>query len=56
MFRYRCMLRSTGCPHSRFAQRYDRDSRLGFLQVGFGSYAEYPLWDGPLKLGTTFPS
>jgi hypothetical protein len=42
--------------YSRFAQRYDRDSRLAFLQVGFGSYAEYHLWDGPLKLGTTFPS
>jgi len=42
--------------YSRFAQRYDRDSRLAFLQVGFGSYAEYHLWDGPLKLGATFPS
>lgn len=42
--------------YSRFAQRYDLDSRLAFLQVGFGSYAEYHLWDGPLKLGTTFPS
>ncbi|WP_407290769.1 hypothetical protein [Stutzerimonas zhaodongensis] len=42
--------------YSRFAQRYDEDSRLAFLQVGFGSYAEYHLWDGPLKLGTTFPS
>ncbi|WP_447956720.1 hypothetical protein [Vreelandella sp. EE7] len=42
--------------YSRFAQRYDLDSRLAFLQVGFGSYAEYHLWDGPLTLGTTFPS
>ena len=42
--------------YSRFAQRYDLDSRLAFLQVGFGSYAESHLWDGPLTLGTTFPS
>ncbi|KLJ01134.1 hypothetical protein WQ56_07105 [Luteimonas sp. FCS-9] len=42
--------------YSKFAQRYDLDPRLAFLQVGFGSYAEYHLWDGPLTLGRTFPS
>src|SRR5690606_7935976 len=42
--------------YTRFAQRYDRDPRLAFLQVGFGSYAEYHLWDGPLTPGRTFPS
>ncbi|WP_202839404.1 hypothetical protein [Luteimonas saliphila] len=42
--------------YTRFAQRYDRDPRLAFVQVGFGSYAEYHLWDGPLTLGHTFPS
>lgn len=42
--------------YTRFAQRYDRDPRLAFLQVGFGSYGEYHLWDGPLTLGRTFPS
>lgn len=42
--------------YSRFAQRYDLDARIAFLQVGFGSYAEYHLWDGPLTLGRTFPS
>ncbi|MCW5579769.1 MAG: hypothetical protein KIS72_00260 [Luteimonas sp.] len=42
--------------YTRFAQRYDRDPRLAFVQVGFGSYAEYHLWDGPLALGQTFPS
>lgn len=42
--------------YTRFAQRYDQDPRLAFLQVGFGSYAEYHLWDGPLALGRTFPS
>lgn len=42
--------------YTRFAQRYDLDPRLAFLQVGFGSYAEYHLWSGPLTLGQTFPS
>ncbi|MDR7191659.1 hypothetical protein [Luteimonas terrae] len=42
--------------YTRFAQRYDLDPRIAFLQVGFGSYAEYHLWDGPLTLGRTFPS
>jgi|GEM_PF-331874 len=42
--------------YTRFAQRYDQDPRLAFLQAGFGSYAEYHLWDGPLALGQTFPS
>lgn len=42
--------------YTRFAQRYDLDPRLAFVQVGFGSYAEYHLWDGPLTLGRTFPS
>lgn len=42
--------------YTRFAQRYDDDPRLAFLQVGFGSYAEYHLWDGPLTLGRSFPS
>ncbi len=38
-----------------FALRYDNDPRLGLLQVGFGSYAEYHLYDGPFELGQTFP-
>lgn len=42
--------------YARFAQRYDDDPRLAFLQVGFGSYAEYHLWDGPFEPGRTFPS
>lgn len=41
---------------SEFAQRYNHDPRIAFLQVGFGSYAEYHLYDGPLTLGHTFPS
>lgn len=39
-----------------FAARYDNDPRLAFLQVGFGSYAEYHLFDGPFSLGNNFPS
>jgi hypothetical protein len=39
-----------------FAERYDGDPRLAILQVGFGSYAEYHLHDGPFSLGDNFPS
>lgn len=39
-----------------FAQRYDDDPRLALLQVGFGSYGEYHLFKGPLRLGKNFPS
>ncbi|WP_058833906.1 hypothetical protein [Luteimonas abyssi] len=42
--------------YTRFAERYDLDPRIAFLQTGFGSYAEYHLWAGPLTLGHTFPS
>ena len=38
-----------------FAARYDGDPRLAMLQVGFGSYAEYHLYDGPVDLGNNFP-
>lgn len=41
---------------SSFAQKYDRDPRLAFLQVGFGLWSEYHIYDGPLILGRTFPS
>jgi len=40
----------------RFSQRYDRDPRIAFVQVGFGLWAEYHIYDGPMKLGKTFPS
>lgn len=39
-----------------FAERYDHDPRIAFLQVGFGLWAEYHIYDGPMKLGETFPS
>ncbi|WP_406694096.1 DUF4832 domain-containing protein [Singulisphaera sp. Ch08] len=40
----------------RFAEKYDRDPRLAFVQVGFGLWSEYHIYDGPMKLGETFPS
>ena len=41
--------------YTRLAERYDRDPRLAFLQTGFGLWAEYHIYDGPFKLGGTFP-
>lgn len=41
--------------HEAFARRYDRDPRLAFVQVGFGLWAEYHIYDGPFELGQTFP-
>ena len=41
--------------YTRFAERYDRDARLAYLQTGFGLWAEYHIYDGPFKLGATFP-
>jgi len=42
--------------YSKFAERYDNDLRLAFIQVGFGLWAEYHIYDGPFILGKTFPS
>jgi hypothetical protein len=42
--------------YSELAKRYDNDRRLAFLQTGFGLWAEYHIYDGPLELGKTFPS
>ncbi|MBX3444654.1 MAG: hypothetical protein KF774_19805 [Planctomyces sp.] len=42
--------------YDRFAERYDDDPRLAFLQVGFGLWSEYHIYDGPEILGRTFPS
>lgn len=42
--------------HRRFAERYDNDPRLAFVQTGFGLWAEYHIYDGPFILGKTFPS
>ena len=42
--------------HQKFAERYDNDPRLAFVQTGFGLWAEYHIYDGPCKIGRTFPS
>lgn len=42
--------------YEKFAERYDDDNRLAFLQVGFGLWGEYHIYDGPFELGKTFPS
>lgn len=42
--------------YTKFAERYDNDPRLAFIQVGFGLWAEYHIYDGPFILGETFPS
>jgi len=39
-----------------FAERYDKDPRIAYLQVGFGLWAEYHIYDGVMELGKTFPS
>jgi hypothetical protein len=41
--------------HERFARRYDADPRLAFVETGFGLWAEYHIYDGPMELGRTFP-
>ena len=42
--------------YTAYADRYDEDRRLAFVQVGFGLWAEYHIYDGPFTLGKTFPS
>ena len=42
--------------HRRFAERYDRDPRLAFVETGFGHWAEYHVYDGLYIKGQTFPS
>ncbi len=42
--------------YTEFAKRYDGDRRMAFLQTGFGLWAEYHIYDGPLVVGKTFPS
>jgi hypothetical protein len=41
--------------YENLAQRYDADPRLAFLETGFGLWAEYHIYDGPMRLGKTFP-
>jgi len=42
--------------YTQLSLQYDQDIRLGFLQVGFGLWAEYHIYDGPMRLDDTFPS
>lgn len=42
--------------HRRFAERYDKDPRLAFVETGFGHWAEYHVYDGLYIEGQTFPS
>ena len=42
--------------HRLFAERYDKDPRLAFVETGFGLWAEYHIYDGPCIIGKTFPS
>lgn len=41
--------------YSKFAEKYDRDPRIAFLEAGFGLWSEYHIYDGPMKPGKTFP-
>ncbi len=41
--------------YEKLAARYDHDPRLAFIETGFGLWAEYHIYDGPMKLGKTFP-
>ena len=42
--------------HRRFAERYDSDPRLAFIETGFGHWAEYHVYGGKFIAGQTFPS
>lgn len=42
--------------HRLFAERYDEDPRLAYLETGFGLWAEYHIYSGPFVEGQTFPS
>ena len=42
--------------YTRFAERYDNDPRLAFVEVGFGLWAEYHIYQGPNEIGVNFPS
>ena len=42
--------------YTRFAEKYDNDPRIAFIEVGFGLWGEYHIYDGPFELGVTFPS
>lgn len=42
--------------HTKLAEKYEDDPRLAYIEIGFGLWAEYHIYDGPFELGVTFPS
>lgn len=42
--------------YGEFARRYDADTRIAFLQVGFGHWAEYHTFGTVTRPGVNFPS
>jgi hypothetical protein len=42
--------------YTKFAERYDNDSRVAFVQTGFGHWSEYHIYGTTLNLGHNFPS
>ncbi|MBR0056604.1 MAG: DUF4832 domain-containing protein [Kiritimatiellae bacterium] len=42
--------------HEAFAERYDADPRVAFIEVGFGHWAEYHTHGTPVRLGVNFPT
>lgn len=42
--------------HRLFAERYDKDPRLAFVETGFGHWGEYHVYGGKFIAGQTFPS
>ena len=42
--------------YQEFAEKYDNDPRLAFLEVGFGLWSEYHIYDPEEIPGTNFPS
>jgi hypothetical protein len=42
--------------YEKFAERFDKDPRLAFLETGFGLWAEYHIYDPGEELGKNFPS
>jgi cysteine-rich repeat protein len=39
-----------------FAERYDHDPRIAFLQVGFGLWGEYHIYDPGIQDGANYPT
>lgn len=42
--------------YTKFAEKYDNDPRVAFVQTGFGHWSEYHIYGTTLNLGVNFPS